>query len=96
MQMLVVSWDAVTLKTVVNCLQKSKISSESQKAAIAEVSDSFKELEEEIESLHSIQPVLVSENMDAVFFTEIDGQVQAVQPPLSDAEIAVELLKEKM
>ena len=49
--MLVVAWDAVTTKTVVNCFRKTKISSESQKAAIAEVNDSFKELEREIESL---------------------------------------------
>ena len=51
MQMLVVAWVAVTTKTVVNYFRKSKISIESQKAAIAEVNDSFKELEREIESL---------------------------------------------
>ena len=93
MQMLVVAWDAVTTKTVVNCFWKSKISSESQKAAIAEVNDSFEKLEEEIEDVHSIQPGLVSENMDVASITEIDAQVLAVQPPLSDAEIVVELLE---
>ena len=50
MQMLVVAWVAVTTKTVVNYFRKSEISIESQKAAIAEVNDSFKELEREIES----------------------------------------------
>ena len=93
MQMLVVAWDAVTTKTVVNCFRKSKISSESQKAAIAEVNDSFEKLEEEIEDVHSIQPGLVSENMDVASITEIDAQVLAVQPLLSDAEIVVELLE---
>ena len=93
MQLLVVAWDAVTTIIVVNCFQKSKISSESQKAAIPEVNDSFKELEEEIENLHSIQPGLVSENMDAASFAELDAQVLAVQPSLSDAEIVVELLE---
>ena len=38
--------------------------SESQKAAIAEGDGPFKELEEEIKNLHSIELDLVSENTD--------------------------------
>ena len=68
-------------KTVVNCFQKSEISRESQKAAIAENDHSFKELEEEIE------------NMDAVSFTDVNPEVLAVQPPHSDAEIVAKLLE---
>ena len=48
MQMLVASWDAVWTKTVLNCFRKSKILSESQKAAKAEEDYPFKE--EEIEN----------------------------------------------
>ena len=44
MQMLTAAWDAVTTKTVVNCFQKSKISSDSQKSAITQDDDLFKEL----------------------------------------------------
>ena len=62
--MLVAAWDAVTSKTVVNCFRKSKILSKSQKAAIAEGDGPFKELEEEIKNLHSIELDLVSENTD--------------------------------
>ena len=51
MQILVAAWDAVTTKTVVNCFQKSKMSSENKKASIAENDHPFKELEEEIENL---------------------------------------------
>ena len=68
MQMFVAAWDAVTSKTVVNCFGMSKISSEIQKAAIAEDDDPFKEFEEEIENQRSIQPDLVSEKMDAGSF----------------------------
>ena len=57
--MLVAAWDAVMTETVVNCFQKSKILSDSQKATIVEDDDHFKGLEEEIEILHSLQGDLV-------------------------------------
>ena len=46
--MLLAACDAVTMETVVNYFQKSKTSSESQKATIVEDDDPFK-TEEEIE-----------------------------------------------
>ena len=69
MQILVAAWDAVTTKMVLNCFQKSKVSSENQKVVIAEDDDAFKELEEEIENLHSIELDLVSENMEQLPFS---------------------------
>ena len=92
-QTLVAAWDAVTTETVVNCLRESKISSKSKKTAIAEKNDRLKELEEEIENLHSIQPDLVSENNDAASFTDVDSEVLAVQSPPSGAEMVAELLE---
>ena len=64
-----------------------------QKAAIAEDVDSFKELEEEIHNLPSIQQDLVSENMDAASFTDGDTEVLAVQPPPFDNEIVAKLFE---
>ena len=86
--MLVAGWDAVMTKTVVNYFRKSKISSESQRAVLAEDNVPFKELKKEF----LFEPVLVSENMDEAFFTAVDAEVP-VQPPLSDAEIAAEPLE---
>ena len=51
MQMLVAALDAVTTKAVVNCFRKSKISSESQKATIADDDDPFTELEQKMKHL---------------------------------------------
>ena len=65
-----------------NCFQKSKILNESQKVTIAEDDNLFKELEEEIENLRSVQPGLVSENMDGASFTDVHAEVLAVQPLL--------------
>ena len=47
-KVLAAAWDAVTTKTAANYFQKSKISSESLRAAIVEDNDPFKELEKEI------------------------------------------------
>ena len=91
MQMLVASWDAVWTKTVLNCFRKSKILSESQKAAKAEEDYPFKE--EDIENQRLVQPDLVSGNMDAASFTDGDAENLAVQPPPSDTEIVAKLLE---
>ena len=86
--MLVAGWDAVMTKTVLNYFRKSEISSESQRAVLAEDNVPFKELKKEF----LFEPVLVSENMDEASFTAVDAEVP-VQPPLSDAEIAAEPLE---
>ena len=92
MQMLVAAWDAVTTKTLVNCFRKSKISSKSQKTVITEDDDLFKELEEEIEFIHSVQPDLVSKNMDEASFTDFDAEFLAIQLSPSDTKIIAQLL----
>ena len=85
---------SVTTKTVMNGFRKSNISSESQKAAIAEEDDTFKELDEETDNLCSIQPGLVSENMDAASFTDVDPEVTSCTAA-SDADIVAEMLETK-
>ena len=72
--MLVAGWDAVMTKTVVNYFRKSKISSESQRAVLAEDNVPFKELKKEF----LFEPVLVSENMDEASFTAVDAEVPVV------------------
>ena len=76
-----------------NCFRKSGISTESQETAIAEGDDSFRELQDQIDDLLSVQPNLIEEEFDATTFADVDAEVIAVQPPPSDAEIVAELLK---
>ena len=66
--------------------------SESQKATRTEEADLFKKLEEEINNLRSIQPDLVSDNMNEASFAEVDAEVLAVQLPPFEAETVAELL----
>ena len=92
MQMLVSAWDALTPETIVNCFRKAGISSESQEAAIAEDDDPFKELQDEIDYLLSIEPDHFAENIDAAFSTDVDAGVAAIQRSPTGAEIVAELL----
>ena len=93
MQMLVSVWDALLTQTIVNCFQKSGISTESQETAIAEVDDPFRELQDEIHDLRSVQPNLIEEDSDTTTFADVNAEVIAVQPPPSDAEIVAERLE---
>ena len=83
MQMLVSAWDALSAQTIVNCFRKSGISSESQETAIAEDDYPFRELQDEIDDLRSVQPDLIEEDFHATTFADVDAEVMAVQPPPS-------------
>ena len=91
MQMSVSAWDALSTQTTVICFRKSGISTNSQETAIAEEGTAFRELQDEIDNLCSIQPSLIDEDFDATTFADVDTEVIAVQPPPSDAEIVAEL-----
>ena len=93
MQILVSAWDALSTQTFVNCFRKSGISTESQKTAIAEDDDPFRELQDEIDDLRSVQPDLIEKDFDATTFADVDAEVIAVQTALSDAKIVAELLE---
>ena len=67
--------------------------SKSQETVITEDDDLFKELEEEIEFLHSVQLDLVSKNMDGASFTDFDAEFLAIQLSPSDTKITGKLLE---
>ena len=62
------------------------------KSAVTEDNIPFKKLVE-IENLRSIQLDLVSKNVDAASFTDVNLEVAVVQPAPSDAEIVAKLLE---
>ena len=68
---------------------------ESQETAIAEDDDPFRELQDQIDDLRSVQHNLIEEDFYASNFADVDAEVIAVQPPRSDAEIVAELLETK-
>ena len=93
MQMLVSAWDALSTQTIMNCFRKSVISTESKETATAKDDDPFRELQDKIDNLCSVQPNLIEEDFDTTTFADIDAEVIALQPRPSDAEIAAELLE---
>ena len=77
MQMLVSAWDALSTHTIVNCFRKSGISTESQETAITEDDDPFRELQDEIDNLRSVQPNLIEEDFDVAAFADVGAEVIA-------------------
>ena len=93
MQMLVSTWHVVSTETVIDCFRKAGISIAIQEAAIADKDDPFKDLQNEIDALQNLPPDLVPEDVNAVSLTDVDAEVSAVQPPLTDSEILAEFFK---
>ena len=93
MQMLVSAWNSVSIETIVNCFRKAGISPANQEAAIAEEDDPFKDLQDEIDVLRNVKPDLVPEDVNVSSLIDVDAEVSAVQPPLTDFEILAEFFK---
>ena len=49
--------------------------------------DPFRELQDEIDDLRSVQPNLIEEDFYTTTFADVDAEVIAVQPPPADPEI---------
>ena len=75
-----------------NCFRKAGISTENQDAALAEEDDPFKELQDEIEALPTVQPDLIPEDINVASLVDVDAEVSAVQPPPTDAKILTDFL----
>ena len=93
MQKLVSPWNSVSIESIVNCFRNAGISPANQEAAITEEDDPFKDFQDEIDVLRNVQPELVPENVNASSLIDVDSEVSAVQPPLTDSEILAEFFK---
>ena len=91
--MLVSAWNSVFIETIVNCFREAGISPANQRAAIAEEDDPFKDLQDGIDVLRNVQPDLVPEDVNASSLIDVDSEVSAVQPPLTDSEILADFFK---
>ena len=93
MQMLLSAWNALITETIVNCFCKAGISAENQDAATAEEDDPFKELQDEIDALRTVQLDHIPEDINAASLIDVDAEVSAIQPPPTDAEIFADFLE---
>ena len=61
MENLVSLWNAVLEETIVNCFKKANISHGNQQTAVTNADDSFKSLEEELDSLCKLDENVVQD-----------------------------------
>ena len=90
MKIRVDSWEAVTKETVINCFKKAGINSGVQQAAIADSDDPFKDLQENLIKLKSVDPPMVSEDITAESIVSLDNAVIATAPEITESDIIEE------
>ena len=93
MQVLVSAWNPASAKTIVNCFRRAEISTANQEGAITDKDDPFKDLQNEIDALRNLQPYQVPEDVNATLLTNVEAEVSAVQPPLTDFELLAEFFE---
>ena len=91
MKILVDSWEAVAIDTIINCFKKAGINSEVQQAAIANLDDVFKDLQEGLNELKSANPSMVSEEITAESLVSIDDDVITTAAEITENDIIEEL-----
>ena len=75
-----------------NCFRASRISPETQDVAITDSADPCADLQEEVETLRSSHSEFVPDEIDAAALVDVDANVAASQPVLTDVEILTEFL----
>ena len=88
MQILFSAWNPVSTETIVNCFRKAGISTENHEVAIADEGfQGFAEWD------WCFTRRCVPEDVNAASLTDVDAEVSAVQPPLTDSKILAKLFE---
>ena len=79
MKILVSSWEAVSVQTIVLTqlpyFRKVGVTPEAQNAAITDADDPFSNLKESLQQLHDIEPDMVPESVSPESLTDVDNEV---------------------
>ena len=93
MENLVSLWNAVLEETIVNCFKKANISHGNQQTAVTNADDSFKSLEEELDSLCKLDENVVQDTLSAESFVELDNEAVISASYMRDADIIVKVIR---
>ena len=94
MKILTASWEAVTRETIVNCFKKADINTEAQHAAITDSDDPFKDLQKSLDALKAADPDMVPEDISAESIVDVDNDVIATAPVITDDDILEQFQKD--
>ena len=93
MKHLVLSWNAVSKETIVNCFKKSNISQSNQQAAVNDDDDPFKSLQGDLEKLHELDNDAIQPNLSAESFADLDSEVVTSASLSNDDDIIAEVIE---
>ena len=85
------SWEVVTKETIINCFRKAGITPAVQQAAIADLDDPFKDLQESLNDLRKADSSMVPDDVTVTSLVSLDDDVIAAAPEISEADIKEEL-----
>ena len=92
MKNLVLSWNAVSVETIVNCFKKANISHENQQTAVTNADDPFKSLKEELNNLCKLDKNAVPDTLSALSFVELDSEIVTSTSCMSSANILAKVM----
>ena len=95
LQLLVASWNHVTITTIVNCFGKAKISAKDQVNAAEDSDDPFKELENDLTELRNIDLTLVPQDLTAQEIVDVNIIVITTDNQETDEEILESMQSDK-
>ena len=87
MKILVFSWGAVSVQTIVNCFRKAGTIPEAQNPAITDAGDPFSVLKEHLQRRRGIDPDIVPEGVTPESLIDVDKEVITMAPMITDDDI---------
>ena len=91
MKILADSWEVLTKETIINCFRKAGITPAVQQAAIADLGNPFKDLQESLNDLRKGDSSMVPDNVTAIALVILDDDVIAIAPEISEGDVIEEL-----
>ena len=91
MKILADAWEAVTNETIINCFRKAGIAPTVQRAAIDDSDDPFKDLQESLDELRTLDSSMAPDDVTTTDLVSLDDNVIATAPEISDDDIIEEL-----
>ena len=96
MKNLLSSWNAVSEKTIANCVKTANISHANLQTAVTDADDPIKSLEEKLDNLPKLDQSVAQDNLSKESFIGLDSEVVTSASYMSDTDILTEVIPDSV